>query len=77
MYIEPWRGLYKQGIETTGINQTNKMVPSKAYKEQLGALKRIIMLDSSIALDSCIGQESVDPRGSSRVVRERQSLVLF
>jgi hypothetical protein len=36
-----------------------------------------IRLDSSIALDSGIGQGSEGPRGSSRVVRERRSFVLF
>jgi hypothetical protein len=34
-------------------------------------------MDSSIVLDSCIGQELEGLRGSSRVVREQQSLVLF
>ena len=61
-------------VEAKGINQAK--VSSKAWKWQSGALKSIT-LDSFIALDSYIGQESVGPRGSSRVARERQSLVLF
>lgn len=48
---------------------------SLACKKQLGALK-MMRLDNSIAINSYIGQESVGPRESSRVVREQQPLVL-
>jgi hypothetical protein len=67
-----------KGVEPLGINQAKGKhnVSSKACERQLGALKRD-RLDSSIALDCCIGQELEDPKGSSRVVSERQSLVLF
>jgi len=33
-----------------------------------------IKLDNSIALDSCIGQKFVGPRGSRRVVRDRVTI---
>jgi hypothetical protein len=53
MYKGLWMRLYKQRVEVIGINQADTTVSSKTCKEQLGALKRI-MLDNSIALDSCI-----------------------
>lgn len=56
--------------ESLGSDYKQGVVLTKACKEQLlGALKWI-RLDISIALDSCIGQESLSPRVSSRVVRE-------
>ena len=67
-YIKKW-------VEAIGINQANTRVSFKACKEQLGVLK-MIRLDNFIALHSCIGQKSYSPRGTSMVLKERQSLVL-
>jgi hypothetical protein len=56
-----------KGVDAIYIKEANTRGSWKSYKKQLGALKRI-RLNSYIALDSCIGQESWGSRGSSRVV---------
>ena len=72
----PRRGLYKQGVEAIGINQTNTRVSSKAYKKQLGVFKRI-RLDSSIVLDSCIGKNQWVLEGQSGYERATVTYILL